>query len=175
MSVDVAGAQHFREEIVNRALGLVCAVVDHHGNVGDLTSLNGLLVGLPFRAGVVGAFDAHHHALVLQRHLGRRLRFHVGQVVFVLRAAHAGADDIQERKDARLGPVDDAILEVLEITPAGAARVGDRCYAAAEREAVGRHAVVTGVGAALTAPVVDVDVDIDEAWRHYQSRNIHGL
>ena len=41
-------------------------------------------------------------ALVAQRHVGGRLRLHVGQVLLELVAAHAVADDVEEGQHARL-------------------------------------------------------------------------
>ena len=40
-------------------------------------------------------------------------------------AAHAGADDVEERDHPGLRPIDDALLEVLEVAPARAAGVID--------------------------------------------------
>ena len=62
-----------------------------------------------------------------------------------------------------LRAIDDALLEVLEVAPARAAGIGDGGHAVAQREAVGIHAVVAGVGAALAGAGVDVDVNVDRA------------
>jgi hypothetical protein len=52
------------------------------------------------------------------RHLGGFARVHVAQVLFG-DAGHARADDIQHCQYARAGLVDNQLLEVLEVAPAG--------------------------------------------------------
>ena len=59
----------------------------------------------------MGRLDPDDQALVLQRHLGRRLGFHVVEVLLESRAAHAVADDVQEREDAGPGAIDDGLLK----------------------------------------------------------------
>ena len=112
---------------------------------------------------VVRRLDADDQALVLERHLRGGLRVHVGEVLLELSAAHPVADDVEEGEHAGARAIDDARLEVLEVPPAGAARVGDRGDADAEREAVGIDAVVAGVRAALAGAGVDVGVNVDQA------------
>ncbi len=48
--------------------------------------------------------------------------------------------NIAEPRVAEL--IDDALLEVLEVSPTGAANIDDGSDANAEREAIGRHAIV---------------------------------
>jgi hypothetical protein len=122
----------------------------------------------------VRRLDPDNQALVLQGHLDGRFDLHVPQVVFKPAASHAVADDVQESQDARLGPVYDAALEILEVAPAGAARVGHRGHADSKRESIRMHAIVAGAGIALAGTGVDVGVDIDHAGRHVQAGNIHG-
>jgi len=64
-------------------------------------------------------------------------RVHVRDVLLVLVAAHARADDVEQSKNASLRTVDDALLEVLEVLPARAACVDNCCDAGPEGEAVG--------------------------------------
>ena len=113
--------------------------------------------------------------LCFLRHLGGRPGLHVGEVLFELAAAHAVADDVEERQHARLGAVDDAVLERVEIAPARAARIGDRGHAHAKREAVGIDAVVAGVGVALAGAGEHVHVNIDQPRRHVQPADVDRL
>ena len=119
--------------------------------------------------------DADDDAAIFPRHVGRRLGFHVVEIVLELGTAHAGADDIEEREHARLRSIDDALLEVLEVAPAGAPRVGDRRHAGAKREAVGVHAVVAGVGSLLARPRKHVRVDVDETGHDLKARDVDRL
>src|SRR6202034_2890165 len=84
-------------------------------------------------------------------------------------------NDVEEGENARFGAVDDALLEVFEVPPAGAAGVDYRGNANAEGKAVGRHAVVAGVGAALAGSRVDMNVDIDQAGRNIHTLDVDGL
>ena len=74
----------------------------------------------------MGGLDAHDDVLVFERHLSRGLHLHVLEVLLELRAAHAVADDVEQREHARARAVDHAVLEVLEVAPAGTAGVDDR-------------------------------------------------
>ena len=112
---------------------------------------------------------------ILLRHVGRRLGLHVVEILLVLPAAHAVADDVEEGEDAGLGSIDDALLEVLEVAPAGASGVRNGCHTDAERVAVGIQAVVTGVGSPLPCSGVGVRVNVDQARRHVQPGHVDRL
>ena len=94
------------------------------------------------------------------------------EVLLVLAAAHSVADDVEEREHARLGAIDDAVLEILEIAPAGAAGIGDGRHADAEGVAVRVEAVIAGVRAALAGAGVDVGVDVDQAGSHVEAGDV---
>ena len=66
-------------------------------------------------------------------------------------------------------------LKSSKLRQPGAAGVDHRRDADAEREAVGIDAVVAGVRAALAGAGVDVHVDVDEAGRDVQARDVDGL
>ncbi len=116
--------------------------------------------------------DPDDQTFVAKRHLRRRLRFHVGQVLLELVAPHAVADDVEKRQHAGPGPIDDALLEIVEAPPARGSRVHDRGHARAQREAVGIQAVVAGIGSSLARAGVHMDVNVDEPRRHVVSRRI---
>ena len=77
-------------------------------------------------------------------------------------AGHACADDIEHRENARLGAVDDAVLEILELFPAGTADVDDGGDARAQGKTVRVDAAVAVVAAARAGAGVDMHVDIDQ-------------
>src|SRR5205814_8606357 len=99
-------------------------------------------------------------------------RFHVGEVLLELVAPHAGADDVEERQDAGLGAIDDAILEVVETSPPRRSGIGDGGDAGPQREAVRIQAVVAGVGSTLGRSGVHVNVNVDESGRYVESGRI---
>ena len=153
VGVDVARPQLLRDQLFDRPFGLVRPEVHHDGNAGDGAGFDGALDRRPLRTGIVRRLDPDDEALVLERHLGSRLGLHVGEVLLELAAAHAVADDVDERQHARPRSVDDPGLEVLEVPPAGAAGVGDRRHADAEAEPVGIDTVVPGVQPGSPVPV----------------------
>ena len=90
-------------------------------------------------------------------------------------AAHAFAHDVQKREHAGFGAIDDAIFEVREIAPAGAAGVGHGGDARPKGEAIRIDAVVAIIGAALSGAGVDVHVNVDEAGGDIEAADIHDL
>ena len=73
-------------------------------------------------ATVVRDFDADDHARMLpDAHRGQP-GVHVGEVLLDRPALHAGADDVDERQDARARAIDDLLLELEEVAPSRAAR-----------------------------------------------------
>ena len=175
MRVDVAFSQLPRDRLGHGALGRCPAKIDHDRNLGDGARLDAPLDGRPLRPAVVGRLDPDDHVLVLERHLGRRLRLHVGEILLVLPAAHPVADDVQERQDARPRPVDDPVLEIREVTPPRAAGVHHGRDARPERESVRVDAVVARVGTSLARPGVHVNVDIDESRGDVKAGNVDDL
>ena len=122
MRIHVAGAEMLQDQILMRAFDAERAKVHHDGYIRRFAGLDGVIDGDPFRPGEVRGFDADDELGVLLDHGGDRSRIHVFHVL-LHRAAHAGADDVQERKDARLRPVDDTLFEDFEVAPAGRAGV----------------------------------------------------
>ena len=118
---------------------------------------------------------AHYQPLVLHRHLSGGLGIHVVHVLFESPAAHTVADDVEHRQDAGLRTVNDAILEVFKVPPAGTPGVHHRGYARAIGEAVRVDAVVPGVGAPLPGARVDVNMNVDEAGRDVEPGDVHRL
>ena len=158
----------------SRPLRMVLAEVHHHRHVGQRAGLDGTLDRRPLRALVVRGLDADDDVAMPAGHVGGGLHVHVGEVLLERAAAHAVADDVEEREHARLRAGDDPIVEVLEVAPAGAAGVGDGRHAGAEREAVGIDAVVARVGPSFAGARVDVRVDVHQARRHVQAGRVDG-
>ena len=170
--VDVAGPQLFRDELGHRTLGAVGAKVDHHRNVRLRARFDRALDRRPLGTGVVRGLDPYDQAFVSHRHVRRRLGFHVGQVLLELVAAHAGADDIEERQDSGFRSIDDAILEIVEAPPARRSCVGNRGDARSQRETVRIQAVVAGVRSAFARSGIRVNVNVDESRRDVESGRI---
>ena len=167
---DVAGPEVLEQERLERERGSVVPEIDHHRHAGLLPCRNRSLHRVPLRAAVVGDFDADDHARMLpDAHRGQP-GVHVGQILFDRPALHAGADDVDERQDARASAIDDLLLELEEVAPSGAARIDERRLAAAERVGVGldRGIGVAEVGVLLGAEE-HVGVDVDEAWHHVET------
>ena len=78
--------------------------------------------------------------------------------------AHPEADDVDEREHASLGSAKDLLTVVLEVAPAGAARIHHRRRARGQRHVVGEE------GAAV--PVV-VAVNVHEPRDHVESLQVH--
>ena len=157
------GPELLRHQLGQRAFGLVRAEVDHHRHVRERAGFDRALDRRPLGAGVVRRLDADDQPWMPARHVRGRLRLHVREVLLERAAAHAVADDVEKGEDAGLRAIDDALLEILEVAPAGAAGIGDRRHADAQREAVRIDAVVAGVRAPLARAGVDVRVDVDRA------------
>ena len=102
-------------------------------------------------------------------------RLHVGEHLLERLAAHAVAHDVEEGQHPRLRARDDAVLEVLEVPPARAARVHRRGHAHAQREPVRVDAVVARVGALLAGARVEVRVDVDEPGSDVEARDVDHL
>ena len=150
------------------------AEVHHHRDAGDRACLDRTRERVPLGSVEVSALDADDQALVLECHLRGGPGLHVGQVLLEGAASHPVPDDVQERRDARLRRVDDTTLEVVEVAPARAARVGHRGRAASQREGVHGHAIgPAGILGSLT--VVHVDVHVQETGGHVQPRGVDGL
>ena len=163
MRVDVTGPQLLRHELGQRTLGLVRAEVHHHRNICQRPGLDCTLDRRPLRAGIVRSLDANDEPRMTERHVGRRLRLHVGEVLLELVAAHPVADDIEKCQNPRLRAIDDARLEVVEVAPARSAGVGDSRHPGAKREPIRIDTVVAGVRSRLTGASVDVRMQIDQA------------
>jgi hypothetical protein len=78
-------------------------------------------------------------------------------------------------RKARLRSADDAIVELLEIAPARASRVGDRGDTRAQRERIGVDAIVAGIRPALACAGEDVHVNVDQAGRDNQACDVDHL
>ena len=105
--------------------------------------------------------DTDDQALMTQRHLRRRRDFHVFEIALESPAAHSVANDIEECQHARLGAIDDVVLEIFEITPSRAAGIRHGRHVHAEGEAVGVETEVPGIRAALPGTGEHVRVNID--------------
>src|SRR5580698_11395032 len=147
MRVDIAWAQLLGHQIVDGACGPVSSKIYHHRNVSLGAGDHCLLDGSPFRPFKVCGLDADYGLRIFEGHGGRGFSVHVGRVLLVLGPAHTSADDVELSKNARLGAVNDALLEVFEVAPTRAAGIDYSCHANAKSEAIGRHAVVTCIGA----------------------------
>ena len=99
---DVASPEVLVQKIVKRpARSDIRAKIDHHRNFGRAAHLDSSFVRRPLRAAEMRALDADDHALVFQRHGGRRCDFHVCQVLLDGTGSHPRADDVDEGHDAR--------------------------------------------------------------------------
>ena len=146
------------------------AEVHHHRDVFDRPHFDGTLERRPLRPRIVRALDADDESLVLARHVGRRLHLHVGEVLLVLAAGAAAADDVDEGQHAGPRAIDHHVLHVLEVAPSGPARVGERGHPRAEAEPVGIHHAVVGAESLADRGPVDMRVEIDQAGRDVQTR-----
>src|SRR3954467_394987 len=111
----------------------------------------------------MSTLDADDQAGILERHFSGSITVHVLEILLEVRSAHAAAHDIEHGQNTRFGAVDNALLEVLEVAPAGTAGVNDGGDAYAEGKAVGINAVVAGIGITLTSPGIDVSMNVNEA------------
>ena len=75
-------------------------------------------------------------------------------------------------KHARGGAIDDAISEIFEVAPAGAARVHHGGHAGAEAEFVRQHAVVSGPGALHARGRKQVNVRVDQSRRDVEAADV---
>ncbi len=167
--------QFFGQKIIKRAGRPVGAEIHHHGNIGPGARDHRLLHRNPFRAVEVRRLDADDHLRIARRHLGGGLAVHVEGVLFVAAAAHPSAHDVEHHQDAGLGAIDDAVLEVFEIAPAGAAGIDHGGDAGAEGETVRQNTEIAGIGAALARAGIVVGVQVDQAGRHIHAAHIDGL
>jgi hypothetical protein len=113
--------------------------------------------------------DADDEAWIPARHVSRRLRRHVLEILLELPASHPVSDDVQERKDARRRAIDDALFEVFEVAPSGSADIDNRRHAGPRRYDVGVHTVVAGVRAFLAGSGIHVCVNVDDTGCDEQS------
>src|SRR5262249_42898676 len=101
------------------------------------------------------------------------LRLHVFRVLLHVRpAAHSAADDVQHREYPRLRAVDDLVAKLAEIAPARAAGVDYSGHSCSKRETIPPHAIFANVFAAHAAGE-EMRMNIDQAWRHIQRRDIN--
>ncbi len=82
---------------------------------------------------------------------------------------------LRKDKNTGPGPVDDPLLEVVEVPPALRSGVGHGRDARAEGEAVRVDAAVSGVRPALAGPGVDVHVDVDQPRRDVKTGDVDDL
>ncbi len=175
VGVDIAGTEFFRQQVIERAGRAVAAEIHHHRKVGLGAGDHRLVHGDPVIAVVVGGFDADHDVGIFLRHRRGGFAVHVGGVLLIAAAPHAAADDVEHRQHAGPGAVDDAVLEILEVAPAGAAGIDHGGDPGAESEAVRRYREVAGIGALLAGAVIDMDMHVDQAWHDIQALHVDGL
>ena len=99
VSIDVAGAQLYRQQIVKWASRAIGTEVDHDGNVCFGAGDDGLLDGGPLRTTEVCGLDADDSLRIFERHLCGSLSVHVLHILLVFVAAHARADDVEQCKN----------------------------------------------------------------------------
>jgi hypothetical protein len=117
--------------------------------------------------------DPDDHALVLADTHRRQRRIHVAEVLFDRSTAHPRSDDVQECEHTRLRPVDHLRLQPRKRSPSRAARIHQRRFARTERVAVRLNRVVPVAVLRFRVMAPEhVSVDVDESWRHVESRCI---
>ena len=84
-------------------------------------------------------------------------------------------DDVEKGQHAGLRTIDHSLLEILKVSPSGAARIGDCGDSVAKGKAIRVDAVITGVGVFLSGSSVDMHVDIDEARSEIVAMKMDGL
>ena len=114
-------------------------------------------------------------AFVFEGHVSGRLHLHVVEVLLVLAAGLAEPDDVDHREDPGPGTVDDLVFHVLEVAPAGAARVDEGRDAVAKAEAVGIDGLVFGGEAPAIGGPVGVRVDVDESGGDVETLDVDRL
>jgi hypothetical protein len=112
-------------------------------------------------AAEVRVLDADDLIRVFQELLRRGLRIHVGDVVLV--AAHAKADDVDERQYPRLRPPQDFLAVIVEVAPARAARIHHRRRSRGQRHVVWKQ---------RAAVAVVMAVDVDQAGDDVEARHV---
>src|SRR3954447_5494293 len=142
MGVNVARTKFLGQQDLDRPFWPIGAKVHHHGNVCYRSSLYGILHRLPLRAREVSRFYAYNHLGILLRHLGCRRWLHVGQVIFVLRPAHARSHYVDEGEHPGFRTINDVLLEVFEILIPGGPGVRNRSHSTSECEVIRPYAVV---------------------------------
>ena len=172
--VPVAGTQVFGDQLLERTRRIEVAKIDRDRDIGRRARRDGAVHRRPLGPGEVRRLDADDDVRVLAGDFGRRLRVHVLRVLLDRRAAgHSAPDDVEHGEDARAGAVDHARLEVRKTAPPRRSQVDDRCHTAAEREAVRRETPIARVLRQHVGAVVDVDVNVHQAWRDEQARHVH--
>ncbi len=162
--------------------------VEHHGQVDHLSALFGPINCSPRRMGrvpgvvgpVVRRLYSNNDVRIFADSLGATLHIHLVNGLFEA-AVHAVAHDVQESQHANFGLIDDLFFFLKKRFGAGAARIHKGRNSGLQRE-VGRNsqrlevcASVGGEPVERRASVPDVSVDVDEAGRDIQARNIHYL
>ena len=172
---NVAGSKDFVEQVVERAFRAVAAEIHHHRNVRDLAHLDRASKRIPLRTRVMRALHPDDDAFVFEGHFRGRLHLHVVEVLLVLAAGLAEPDDVDHREDPGPGTVDDPVFHVLEVAPAGAARVDEGRDAVAKAEAVGIDGLVFGGEAPAIGGPVGVRVDVDESGSDVETLDVDRL
>ena len=106
--------------------------------------------------------DTDNEIGMLENLARRCLRVHVLDAALV--AAHPKADDVDEREHASLGSAKDLLTVVLEVAPAGAARIHDCCRPRGQRHVVGEESAAV--------PVL-VAVNVHETRDHVEPLQVH--
>ncbi len=166
------GRSRFGDQLVVRALDPEVAEVHHDRNLCDRAGFDRAIHGNPFRSLIVRGLDPDDHVAMLQRHLRRGLRIHVVDVLLGHVRRHAQSHDVQHRQHARSRPIDDAVSELFEVAPPGAAGVHHGRHPRPEAEPVGQDAVVAGPRVLHAGRGEDVNVLVDETRGHVQAPDI---
>ena len=157
------GRRWVRTQILEGPFGAEIAKIHHHRHVAELAGFDCAIDRIPFGAAIVRGLDADDLVAMLAHAHRRERRVHVAQILLDRAALHAGADDVEEREDARPRSIDDLLLELQEVAPSRAAGVDDRRDAGARCVRIGLHrdVAVTEIRIGL-GPEEDVRVDVDQ-------------
>jgi hypothetical protein len=120
----------------------------------------------------MGGLHADDNAGIFAGLVGGGLGVHVFDVLLDFAAAHAAADDVEKGENTGFGAIDDAILEIGEVAPAGTAGVGHRSDAVAEGVAIWVEAEVARVCALCSGAGVYVDVHVHQAGGDVQTLHV---
>ena len=121
------------------------------------------------------ALDADHNVLMLLGHLGRKLGIEIVDVLLELIGEDADAGDVEHGEHAGARALDDGAAELGKLAPAGRAGIDHGRHPGPEAEVIRIETRLAAISAAGAVSGEDMSVDVDQAWRHIQTRCVDHL